>query len=381
MRKVSIFMSSYNYATYLHSAIDSVLDQTFSDYELFILDDASTDDSWSIIQSYTDPRIHSYRNPTNRNDREWMRKVIFEMASGEYIAVHHSDNIWDPQKLQKQVDYLDAHPDIGATFTRVQLIGTAGEELVDKSKIFEQPNRNRYEWLNYFFYKGNTLCHPSILIRKKCYDECGFYRNGLAQIPDFDMWVRLCMKYEIYILPERLVRYRVQSDQKNISGYRPETRIRSQFEYLQVLDNYLEINTFEELVKIFPNAQKYYHEEGYDIGYILGMLALETSKQPFKQLFGLNLLFKALNDPSRTKRINDLYGFFHKNFTALTTRYDIFSVELNRETSKNRIWKAAKLLHGIRVYFLPPGSQRVRIIRKISSTIISPFSRLNNHKT
>ena len=115
MSKVSIFMSSFNYASYISEAINSVLNQTFSDYELFIFDDASTDESWQIIQSYTDPRIHSFRNNENRNDKEGMNKVIFSMATGEYIAVHHSDNIWEPEKLQKQSDFLDTHPEIGCS--------------------------------------------------------------------------------------------------------------------------------------------------------------------------------------------------------------------------------------------------------------------------
>ena len=372
-------MSSYNYAKYLHEAINSVLNQTFSDYELFIQDDASIDESWSIIQSYTDPRISSLRNIMNQNDKEWMRKVVFEMATGEYIAIHHSDNIWEPQKLQKQVDYLDAHPDIGAVFTYAQIIDENGDPFRDEShfyyEIFDQPNRGRHEWLNYFFYHGNALCHPSILIHKKCYDDCGFYRKGLAQIPDFDMWVRLCMKYEIHVIPEKLVRFRVKSDEMSSSGNRPATRIRGQFEYLQVLDSYLNIPTYQELVKIFPGAQKYYRKEGCDIGYVLGRVALETSGQAFTQLFGLNLLFKALNDPKRMKMINERYGFFHKDFIELTANYDIFSIELKgrlHEIASSRAWRAVLLLRRILVFLLPPGSQRARVSRKIISLFNKP---------
>jgi glycosyltransferase involved in cell wall biosynthesis len=284
--KVSIFLSSYNYANYLPDAIDSVLNQTFTDFELFIVDDASTDESWAIIQSYSDSRIRSIRNKTNRNDREGMRKVVFEMATGEFIAVHHSDNVWEPEKLQKQVDFLDANPHFGAVFTNAQIIDENGEPFKDEShfyyKIFDQPDRSRFDWLNFFFYRGNALCHPSILIRKKCYDECGFYRNGLAIYPDFDMWVRLCLKYEIHVIPEKLIRFRVRSDERHISGNRPDTRKRGEFEYLQVLDNYLKIPGFQELVKIFPAAQEYYCEEGCDIGYVLGKVAIETAEQPCK---------------------------------------------------------------------------------------------------
>ena len=150
------------------------------------------------------------------------------------------------------------------------------------------------------------------------------------------MWVRLCMKYEIHVLSEKLVRYRVRSNEMYTSGNRPETRIRNKFEYLQVLDNYLQIPTFTGLVKIFPAAQEYERKEDYDIGYILGRIALETSELEITQLFGLNLLFKALNDPKRARRINEIYGFTHKDFIALTAKYDIFSTEL--KNSKTYKW-------------------------------------------
>ena len=368
-------MSSYNYAKYVGAAITSVLNQTFTDFELFIVDDASTDESWTVIQSFTDPRIHSFRNATNSNDKERMREIVFQMATGEYIAVHHSDNLWEPEKLQRQVAFLEAHPDVGAVFTNAQIIDEDGEPLQDKThsyyKIFDQPNRSRYEWLNYFFYKGNALCHPSVLIRKKCYEECGFYRRGFAQIPDFDMWVRLCMKYEIHVLPEKLVRFRVLHDEMYSSGNRPETRIRGGFEFLQVLDHYLTIPTYEDLVKIFPSAQKYYRPDGCDTGYVLGMVAVEAPvNHPWLHLFGLELLFKAINDPDRARKISQLYGFTHKDFIALTAMHDVFSLEnitnLNKQLSEVKsgaIWSLGMRLRAIRLWLAPPSSRRDRLVR------------------
>jgi GT2 family glycosyltransferase len=332
--KVSVILTSYNHAQYLRESIDSVLNQAFSDFEFLILDDASEDDSWNIITSYSDPRIQVFRNNSNRG-------VDFSgrgpQAVGEYIAIHHSDDVWEPEKLQKQVDFLDAHPEIGAVFTHAQIIGEDGKPLEDKThfyyKIFDQPNRSRHEWLNFFFYNGNALCHPSVLIRKKCYEDCGGYRKGLIQLPDFDMWIRLCLQYEIHVMQEKLVRFRVQQNEMNASGNRPEVRIRWQFEYLQLLENYLKISTYPELVKIFPEAQKYYRKSGCDLGYVLGRVSLETSGPTFRQLFGLNLLFKAINDPDRKKRIEKLYGFSQKDFFALTAKYDVFSVEVKNYLS------------------------------------------------
>ncbi len=339
MPKISIFMSSYNYEDFLPQAIDSVLNQTFGDFELYILDDASSDNSWQIIQSYSDPRIKSHRNQKNQNSKSGMNKFIFEIAQGEYIAVHHSDNLWEPDKLEKQYRFLEGHNDIGAVFTNVNVIDENGNPLKDKTHfyydIFDQPNRSKYEWLNYFFYHMNALCHPSVLIRKKCYADCGGYRNGLAQLPDLDMWVRLCMLYEIHILPQKLVSYRVPFNENFTSGNKPKARKRSRYEFRHILENYRKIPNFDELVKIFPDAEQFQQAEGFDIDYILAMIALEANKQKkIMTMFALDLLFEAINDPQKANKIKSLYHFKHKDFIALTAGYDSFSLEIIAQLNK-----------------------------------------------
>ncbi|MBT7038657.1 MAG: glycosyltransferase, partial [Bacteroidetes bacterium] len=281
--KVSVILPSYNHEKYLNEAIDSVLKQTFLDFDLILWDDASTDSSWSIIKGYSDTRIRAYKNkPEQRGFPS--RRIISEFPTSDYIAIHHSDDIWEPEKLEKQVAYLDENPDVGAVFTRAKLIDEDGLLFEDKShpyySVFEEPNRTRYEWLYHFFYKGNALCHPSVLIRKECYQEVGLYRYGMAQLPDFDMWVRLAMKYEIHVMPEKLIRFRIHRDESNSSGNRSDTRIRIQFEYLQVLENYREILSYSELVKIFPLAKKHERNGNEDTGFALGMIAVETAPFP-----------------------------------------------------------------------------------------------------
>jgi len=330
--KVSVLLTSYNHAKYLKKAIDSVLDQTFSDFELIIWDDASTDESWQIITSYSDIRIKSFRNEARKRGIWGMNKAISEIALGEYIAIHHSDDIWELQKLEKQVAFLDENPAIGAVFSNALIIGENDEPFKDVShfyyEIFDQPNRTRYEWLNHFFYHGNVLCHPSLLIRKACYDDCGLYRYAFAQIPDFDMWVRLCLKYDIHVLPEKLIQFRVRLNEMNTSGDRPETNIRAQFELLQMLKNYRRIETSDDFLKIFPDSKEYLKQEGFDMGFALGMAALEPKTLHIVKLFGLELLFEALNDPERARSINNLYKFSYQDFIALTAKHDVFLVEL-----------------------------------------------------
>jgi glycosyltransferase involved in cell wall biosynthesis len=329
--KVSIILTSYNHAEYLSESIDSVLRQTFENFELIIWDDASTDSSWQIIERYSDPRIKSIRNDINRRPNYGINKSIREkIALGEYIAIHHSGDIWEPGKLEKQVIFLDSHPQIGAVFTWARIIDENGLPFQDTNhfyyKIFEQLNRTRHEWLNYFFYHGNALCHPSVLIRRSCYDDCGLYRYGFAQIADFDMWVRLCLKYDIHVLPEKLIRFRVLSGEKNISGGHPDARGRGEYELFETYCNYLEIQSKDDLRKIFPDADLYLDSNDTSIDYALARIALDPKTPKPAKLVGLRLLFDALNDPECSKKIEEIYGFSQVDFIALTARYDVFSL-------------------------------------------------------
>jgi GT2 family glycosyltransferase/glycosyltransferase involved in cell wall biosynthesis len=401
--KISVILTSYNHAKYLREAIDSVLHQTYSDFELIIWDDASTDESWEIISNYSDPRIRSFRNETNQRGGN-INRALSQVIDGHYIAIQHSDDVWEPQKLEKQVTFLDENPQIGAVFTNAFIINEDGLQFEDEKhfyyRIFDQQNRSRHEWLNYFFYQGNALCHPSILIRRKCYDDCGIYRYGLAHITDFDMWVRLCLKYDIHVLPEKLVRFRVRANEMNSSGNRPETRIQSQFEALELYGNFRDINTSEEFIKVFPAAKEYFKPDGFEVDFALGMMALQAKPLNPVKLFGLMLLFETLNDPGRQRKVNELYGFGHKDFIALTSTYDVFSVEsVSKLTNQlqvlssqvqtlssqvddqrqlaqslnttlhqiyaSRSWRLIQFAQRMRIFFFPYNSLRERIARKI----------------
>jgi glycosyltransferase involved in cell wall biosynthesis len=331
MPEVSIILTSFNNEKYLREAIDSVLNQTFTEFELIIWDDASSDNSWDVINEYTGHRIKAFRNEVRKRGIWGINKAISEVATGKYIAIHHSDDVWETEKLGKQVTFLDEHPEFGAVFTHITAIGEDSKPLKDEKhfyfSIFKQPNRTRLEWLNFFFNQGNALCHPSVLIRKRCYDECGLYNINFAQLADFDMWVRLCLSWEIHVLPEKLVRFRVRDNEANASSNRPETRIRGTYEFYKLLSNYRKLTCFDDLVNVFPSAEKYNRKEETDTDFVLAMIALEEKPFIFTQLFGLDLLLEVISDPVRSENIKRLYDFDYKSFIDLTAKHDVFSRE------------------------------------------------------
>ncbi len=332
MPKVSVILTSYNHDKYVREAIESVLNQTFQDFELIIWDDASVDDSWEIIQSYNDPRIQTFQNPRNKGPVFGINKAIFEVAHGKYIAIHHSDDVWELNKLAKQIDFLESNQDVGAVFSNAQPIDQRGIPLTDQTHfyydIFSQPNRSRHEWLRYFFLTGNSLCHPSLLIRKQCYLDCGAYRDMLAQMPDFDMWIRLCSKYEIHVMEDCLLRFRILDDEMNTSGNRPATRIRSANEYYKLLQQYRTLTGKADIFKIFPDFISYHREEDTDPEYVLSRVCLESGDFFLRQLLAIDILFDILNNPARRQAIEKIYGFSSNDFVAITGQYDLFSRQL-----------------------------------------------------
>ncbi len=327
--RVSVILTSRNHGAFLRESIDSVLRQTCSDFELIIWDDASSDASWEIIQSYQDPRIKAFRNERQRRGIYGINKALTEKAAGEYIAIHHSDDVWEPEKLERQINILEKRSDLGAVFTNALAIDEKGQVLAEEAhiycRIFNQPNRSRHQWLRYFLQYGNALCHPSVLIRKSCYQDCGLYRYGLGQLPDLDMWVRLAMRYELHVMPEKLIRFRVRDKEANSSGIRPDTIARHGFDLYSVLDTYRKIASFDELARIFPEMAAYDRGEQTDLLFVFAVaVLLSVGNQPV-WLFALHLLFEALNDERRRNKLEEHYGFEYNAFCSLTGIYDIFS--------------------------------------------------------
>jgi len=132
------------------------------------------------------------------------------------------------------------------------------------------------------------------------------------------------MRYEIHVLPERLVRFRVRDNDANSSASTRETRTRGSYEIHKLLQRYRELRSFDDVVRIFPSAAKYYRAKEIDVEFPLAMAVLEETRSAITQLFGLDLLFEIISDPERATAIKRLYGFDYKDFIALTAMHDVF---------------------------------------------------------
>jgi glycosyltransferase involved in cell wall biosynthesis len=326
--KVTVAIASYNHEKFIDECLQSVLKQTFQDFEIIITDDGSSDTTVSRISTINDKRVQLERFSQNKGACIAINNSI-RKAKGQYVAILNSDDAWAPLKLQKQVDFLDHNPNIGAVFSRTTFIDEHSKEMLSTNTpyffVFDQENRSRFEWLSYFFSHGNSICHPSILIRRECYEKVGLYNECMANLPDLDMWVRLCLQYEIHILHDKLVRFRIRHGEVNASGNTLPNQIRTRFEYKQILNHYLLIKETNDFLAIFPEASKYGKVSVNTIPYFLARLALDVNNNTW-QLWGLELLYKLLENKEMSKNIEDQFGFSYRDFYKLTAKFDTFSV-------------------------------------------------------
>lgn len=237
--KVSVLMPAYNHETFVGTAIESVLSQSFTDFEFLIGDDASTDRTAEIIRSYNDSRIRFYQH-CNNFGATLNHRFLLEQAQGEYIALINSDDIWMSGRLQKQVEYLNKHPNTVMCSSWANFIDENGDSIAFADNIFEQPNRTQEEWIEYFFCHGNCICHPGVLVRNNIYKKIGYYNLALRQLPDFEIWVRMIREGDFYIFQEPLVAHRrFLKSGENTSTPKPENSIRDVMESYFVLTHYL----------------------------------------------------------------------------------------------------------------------------------------------
>lgn len=327
MPKVSVWLTSYNHEKFIAESIESILQQSYVDFELFIIDDCSTDRSWEIITKYSnmDQRIKAFRHQSNWG-YSGLKSMLGELK-GKYVAIAHCDDRWEKDKLKKQVELLDTCLDIEACFTLVNIIDDSGHELKNQHhpyyQVFNQPNRTRYEWLNYFFYNGNCLCHPSILIRKEAYEKCNLFTTGLQGYPDFCKWIRLCKHAGIFILQEKLTDFRVHDDESNTSGENPNSIRRLAVEEYFILDEFVDLICTNQLLKVFPELKKYEVSGEIEEYYALAKLMMSIPRYTY-YLKGLQILYELFKDEDTVDKLKRLYGYTKRDYNRDKQKEDIF---------------------------------------------------------
>jgi len=201
---ITVLMPVYNGVTYLNEAIDSILNQTFQNFEFIIIDDGSTDNSVKIIKSYDDNRIRLVENRNNLGQSETLNKGL-SLTRGNYIARMDQDDISIPERLKKQLDFMENNSDVDVCGSWVQLMGKYNgiielETQSEEIKISLLTNQN--------------LAHPAVMIRKSTLVKYELNYNPTFTIGnDYDLWVRMFDYCSFANLPEPLLKFRMHDNQ------------------------------------------------------------------------------------------------------------------------------------------------------------------------
>ncbi len=249
--KVSVLLPTYNHENFIEECIESVLNQTYKNIEFIVGDDASTDGTVEKIMKYQEQidYIHLFE----QNDMGIIMDALSYDATGEYIAIINSDDAWEPQKLEKQIELLENNPKAGACFTWCNRIDEEGNVL-EEINHFNVANRTKEEWMNYFFFHGNCMAHASAVMRKDVYFKCWSPDLGrFRQLPDFYEWVQMVRDYEIIMLEEKLTRIRVvnNKNRQNVSAANRDNLIRHYTEESHIWYKEIERMSTEYFKKAF----------------------------------------------------------------------------------------------------------------------------------
>ncbi len=200
MPKVSVVIPAYNSMKYLPETLESVLQQTFTDFEVLIINDGSSDNIVQWVSGLVDPRVKLICQ--ENQGLSAARNTGIAHAQADYIAFVDADDLWAPTKLEKQVRCLNADPEVGLVHAWMALVDERGKSTgrVLKSSV------EGYVWEQ--IVQCNNIACLSVMVRRCCFDTMGLFERNLRSVEDWDMWIRIATRYPFAVIKEPLVYYR-----------------------------------------------------------------------------------------------------------------------------------------------------------------------------
>jgi glycosyltransferase involved in cell wall biosynthesis len=210
MPKVSVVIPAYNAMAFLPATLDSVLKQTFTDFEVLIVNDGSSDGIVEWASQISDLRVRLISQENQGSSVA--RNTGITLAQGEYVALLDADDIWKPTKLEKQVFFLEENPLIGLVDTWTLLINQQGKFT---GRVIVSHAEGEDVWKHLVQFKTVCCCDSTPMIRRSCFETVGLFNTELPFLEDLDMWIRLASRYRFGVVKEALVYYRQHPGSKS----------------------------------------------------------------------------------------------------------------------------------------------------------------------
>ena len=254
--KVSICIPTYNGAEFVAKAIESILAQTFADFELLVVDDNSDDATMDTVRSFTDSRLRICQNEERLGiPGNWNRCLA--LARGEYICVFHQDDLMLPENVERKVQVLASDATISFVHSAARMLFEDSAPTALKNWIESADHDFVVKGVSYFrklFFRGNLVCAPAVVARRQCLLDLGGFDEELGFSCDYEIWMRLCVQGRVAFLSQPLVFYRWHA--KNASHiYRFERGVKEQtIASTKALQHYIERTGRHEEEEILHEA-------------------------------------------------------------------------------------------------------------------------------
>ena len=337
---ISVTMTAYNHEKYIKEAIQSVLNQSFTDFEFIIVNDGSNDKTEEIIKTFQDNRI-IYIYQENQGPSSAINNAILA-AKGKYVAIMSGDDVCYINRLERQYEYI-SQSNYKIIFSWIDVINDDSEiinrENSRPQKQYNCDNSSRPETLKRLFLTYTFMCAPTALAEREVLLEAGLFCLTSIQVQDLDMWFKIVKKHELFILPEKLLKYRIRSQRKNLS-LNLAYSIRNTFElyeiYKDIFDD-IPINLFREA--FIDLVKKSDFKDGAEYELEKAFLYLKH-RSPVIQDIAKEKLFKLLQDKEILSVAITEYGFGLSDLYNLTTDVNFLATITDIQYSK--LWKLQK---------------------------------------
>lgn len=342
---VSVLVKAYNHAPYVRHTIESVLSQSFQDFEIVVADDGSNDGTLDILRSFTDPRINLEAHPRNLGISGAMNACIAR-ARGRYLAILNTDDWALPDRLHRQVSFLDENPNISLVFGLPRPVGENDEPVAPYNDFhlpLTFPDFSSRTWLRQFFFGGNCLCAPTAMIRREAYAEVGPYDRRFTNLQDFDMWIRMLIAgHNIHLLPDELTAYRIRAGNANMGAPRLDSMLRSTFEITKILKRFVGLDP-ERFEHIFGEEARQSSTSDAPVALRVAELARCDPRIEY-QNFALTVLHDSAQSDGDFDRLRVLSGSMDAlGLHAIQTRDR--RIEADQEAEQQRALSAARDQH------------------------------------
>jgi glycosyltransferase involved in cell wall biosynthesis len=308
---ISVVMPSYNHGRYVEACIEAFLGQDFQDFELIIIDDASTDDNVGRIRRYADKRINLMVRTKNCGVAAGMCEG-FRLAKADLIAFFATDDLPAPGYLSSALRVMECSPGAVAAYFPLRKIDEKGEIT---GEVCSLPlGVGRFEVLKRSFKEGNQLPSPGMVMRRDAALST-LVPTGVSQYSDWILNNRLLLQGDIVFAPDGLVLYRVSSaslsarSDKAISREAAETRL--------MMDDFLSISTIAQVREIFgEDADEFAHLSDVHVPYVLGRLAIGSGYHE-KRCWGYETIMRHVSQSGCAASLAESAGFTYKELMAL----------------------------------------------------------------